>query len=113
MKTVSATASLMILIVGSLAIFLAHEHFDRDKADQESRADQRLFAKRGWRKAEIVVYEVPHRVRHDCRTDHGKKKCNCEMAEFLHLYLPCAVDVPEDGFDARAGLLPARATERY
>ena len=82
----SATARSMILIVCSFAIIRVRKHFDRDKADNQRSAYQRLFAKRGSRKAEAIVNEVRHRVCHDCRADQDKKTCNCEVEELLQLY---------------------------
>ena len=75
------------------------KHFDHDKARNKSRADQRLLPKRGAGKSQIVVCDVRDRVRNDRSTAHGKKECNCEMGDPLHLYSPHAVAILEDGFD--------------
>ena len=89
----------LIFLGGSRGIFRDREHFDHNKADNDCCTDQRLFAKGGSRKSKTVVYEVRHRVGHDCRADQGKKKRNCEIVELLHLYAPRAVDMPEDWLD--------------
>jgi hypothetical protein len=68
-----------------LRSFLACEDFDRDKAENESRADQRLFAKRVAGNAEIIMRDVRERVRDNRRARHREKECNSEMEEFLHL----------------------------
>ena len=100
-----------------LSLF-ACEQFDRDKAENESRADQRLFAKRRSGKAQTVVCDVRHRVCHDRRTAQGENEGDCEIDELLHLHSPRAVDMPEDGVDDVDGyaarIPPAvRATKAY
>ena len=102
----------MILNGSTLLPLLAGKELDRDKADDETRADQGLLPKCRTGNAEIVVCDVRHHVRHERRTAQRKKECHRGTDELLHLDSPRAAYTPEDGsydLDWLAARIPSAA----
>ena len=77
-------ADTIALMVRHSRLLFACKEFERNKPEDESGADQRLFAKRGASDAKMVMRQVRHRVCDNRRARRREKECDRSVRELLH-----------------------------